>query len=75
MSVAGAKAAVLEMLESTWEHEISDEGELLCHLPDIVLGNLKHSCVCSELKKEGTRCFLVCPKTTVACCLFPTIKL
>ena len=49
-----------------------------CHLPDFVLGNLQHSCICSELTKEAfsqSRCFLACPKTTVAYCRFPKINL
>ena len=80
MSVAGTKAAIPEMLESTFEHEILHEGEVQCHLPDSVLGNLQHSCVCSELTKEAflgvwSRRFLAYPKTTVACCRFPKIKL
>ena len=41
MAVAGTKAAIPEMLESTLEHEILHEGEVQCHLPDFVLGNLR----------------------------------
>ena len=36
-----------------------------CHLPDFVLGNLKHSCVCSELTKLaflGVNALLACLK-------------
>ena len=50
---AGTKAVVPELLESTLEHEISEEDEVLCHLPDTILKNLKHSCVCLELTNES----------------------
>ena len=30
--VAGTKAAIPEMLESTFEHEILHEGEVQCHM-------------------------------------------
>ena len=48
MSVAGTKAAIVEMLESTLEHGILHEAKynVTCDF-----GNLKHSCVGSELTK------------------------
>ena len=53
MSVASSKAAIPETLESSFEHVILHEGEVQFHLPDFVLRNLKHSCVCSELTKQA----------------------
>ena len=48
--------------------------------PDFILGNLKHSCICSELTKKAflgvwSKQFLPALKSTVACCRFPRIKL
>ena len=39
MSVAGTKAAILEMLESALKHKILHEGKVQCHLPDFILGH------------------------------------
>ena len=79
MSVAGTKATIPEMLESTLEHEILHEGQVQCHLPDFILGSWKHICICSELTRKAflgvwSKQFLPAWKIIVACCRFPRIK-
>ena len=72
MSVVGTKAPIPEMLESALEHEILYSVTYLILFWEI--WNIA-ALVQNRQKRLWWRCFLACPKTTVACCRLPKIKL